>query len=69
VIFKVQIFLTAKPLCRQKTDRPFSVLRCFLWIVSELGHSWNSQVELARSLVCYGSEVDEVFKSTSHSFG
>jgi hypothetical protein len=49
--------------------RVFKVLRCFLLIVSELGHSWNSQVELARSLVGYGSEVDEVFKSPSHSFG
>jgi hypothetical protein len=44
------------------------VLRCFLWIVSELVDGWYSQFELAGSLVGCGSEVDEVFKSPRHSF-
>ena len=44
------------------------LIRCFLWLVSELG-GWDSQFELAGSVVGGGSEVklDEVFKSPSHS--
>ena len=44
------------------------VLRCFLWIVSELGDGWDSHFELTGSVVGGGSEVDKVSKSPSHSF-
>ena len=43
------------------------LFRCFLWLVSELANVWDSQVELAGSMVGDGSEVDEVFESPSHS--
>ena len=42
------------------------LIRRFLWLVSELG-GWDSQFELAGSVVGGGSEVDEVLKSPSHS--
>lgn len=32
-----------------------SLLRCFLWVVFKLGDSWDSQVELAGSVVGGGS--------------
>lgn len=44
------------------------LIRCFLWLVLELDHVWDSQLELTGSVVGSGSEVDEVFKSSSHSF-
>ena len=44
------------------------VLRYFLWVIPELIGGWDNQIELAGSLVGGGSEVDEVFKSASHSF-
>ena len=43
------------------------LFRRFLWLVLELGNVWDSQVELAGSVVGDGSEVDEVFESPSHS--
>jgi len=46
----------------------FLLLRCFLWLVSELVDGWYSQFELTGSVVGGGSEVDEVSKSPSHSF-
>jgi hypothetical protein len=52
---------------RSDVELIFLLLRCFLWLVSELGHGWDSQVELAGSVVGGGSEVDEIFKSPSHS--
>ena len=48
--------------------KDFSVLRCFLWIVSELGDRRDSQFEVTGSVVGGGSEVDKVSKSPSHSF-
>ena len=45
----------------------FLLFRCFLWLVSELVNVWDSQVELAGSVVGGGSEVDEVLESPSHS--
>jgi len=48
-------------------DETFRVLRCFLWVVWELGNSWDSQIELTGSVVGGGSEVDEVLESPSHS--
>ena len=45
----------------------FQLFRCFLWLVSELVNVWDSQVELAGSVVGGGSEVDEVLESPSHS--
>src|SRR3984893_3120613 len=45
-----------------------AVLRCFLWVVWELVVGRDSWCELAGSLVSGVSEVDEVFKSPSHSF-
>ncbi len=44
------------------------LIRCFLWLVVELDHVWDSQLELTGSVVGSGSEVDKVFKSSSHSF-
>ena len=44
------------------------LLRCFLWVVSELVDGWYSQFELTGSVVGGGSEVDEVSESPSHSF-
>jgi len=46
----------------------FSLLRCFLWVVSELVDGWYGQFELTGSVVGGGSEVDEVSESPSHSF-
>jgi len=43
------------------------LFRSFLWLVSELANVWDSQVELAGSMVGDGSEVDEVFESPGHS--
>jgi len=43
------------------------LFRCFLWLVSELANVWDSQVELAGSVVGGGSKVDEVLESPSHS--
>jgi hypothetical protein len=54
-------------LAASTTVARYLLLRCFLWLVSELGHGWDSQVELAGSVVGGGSEVDEIFKSPSHS--
>ena len=47
--------------------RFFMLFRCFLWLVSELANVWDSQVELAGSVVGGGSKVDEVLESPSHS--
>ena len=47
--------------------RFFMLFRCFLWLVSELVNVWDSQVELAGSVVGGGSKVDEVLESPSHS--
>src|SRR6202011_1650716 len=62
-----QFFLS---LCASAVGRQsiFSVLRCFLWVVWELVLGRDSRCELAGSVVSGGSEVDEVFKSPSHSF-
>ena len=43
------------------------LFRSFLWLVAELANVWDSQVELAGSVVGDGSEVDEVFESPGHS--
>ena len=43
------------------------LFRSFLWLVAELANVWESQVELAGSMVSDGSEVDEVFESPGHS--
>ena len=40
----------------------------FVWVVEELVNGRDSQCELTGSVVSGGSEVDEVFKSPSHSF-
>jgi hypothetical protein len=45
----------------------FRLFRSFLWLVAELAKVWDSQVELAGSMVGDGSEVDEVFESPGHS--
>ena len=45
----------------------FLLFRCFLWLVSELANVWDSQVELAGSVVGGGSKVDEDLESPSHS--
>ena len=44
------------------------LIRCFVWVIVELTHVWDIQFELTGSVVGCGSEVDEVSKSTSHSF-
>jgi hypothetical protein len=49
------------------TETMLTLLRCFLWLVAELANVWDSQVELAGSVVGGGSEVDEVLESPSHS--
>ena len=48
-------------------DKAKLLFRSFLWLVSELANVWDSQVELAGSMVGDGSEVDEVFESPGHS--
>jgi hypothetical protein len=45
----------------------FELLRCFVWVVWRSGDGWDSQIELSRSVVSGGFEVDEVFESPSHS--
>ena len=52
---------------RDVVTKIFLLFRCFLWLVSELVNVWDSQVELAGSVVGGGSEVDEVLESPSHS--
>ena len=47
--------------------REKELFRSFLWLVAELANVWESQVELAGSMVSDGSEVDEVFESPGHS--
>ena len=44
------------------------VFRCLVWVIAKLTHVWDVQIELTGSMVGYSSEVDEVFKSPSHSF-
>ena len=56
---------TFKIMCQD--DKGFWLFRCFLWLVWELAKVWDSQVELAGSVVGGGSEVDEVLESPSHS--
>ena len=51
----------------RRVSLEFLLFRCFLWLVSELVNVWDSQVELAGSVVGGGSEVDEVLESPSHS--
>jgi len=46
------------------TNGPF---RCFVWVVLRLGNGWNGQDKFAGPVVGGGSEVDEVFESSSHS--
>ena len=51
----------------RRVSLEFLLFRCFLRLVSELVNVWDSQVELAGSVVGGGSEVDEVLESPSHS--
>jgi len=48
--------------------RSFQLIRCFLWLVVELGQVWDSEFELTGSVIGSGSEVDEIFESSGHSF-
>jgi len=52
---------------QQKSLKELMLFRSFLWLVAELAKVWDSQVELAGSMVGDGSEVDEVFESPGHS--
>src|SRR6516225_5977827 len=54
---------TLKPYTAE-TIGPF---RCFVWVVLRLGNGWNGQDKFAGPVVGGGSEVDEVFESSSHS--
>jgi hypothetical protein len=60
--------LTSLPIINTGQRRANKLIRCFLWVVWELVHGWDGQFELTGSMVGGGSEVDEVFKSPSHSF-
>jgi hypothetical protein len=52
----------------EQVCKRFLLIRCFLWLVVELGQVWDSQFELTGSVIGSGSEVDEIFESSGHSF-
>src|ERR1700746_2946747 len=45
------------------------LIRCLVWVVSELGHGCDSEFELTGAVVGGGSEVDEILESSSHPLG
>jgi hypothetical protein len=47
----------------------FSLIRCLVWVVLELGYGWDSEFELTGAVVGGGSEVDEILESSSHPLG
>ena len=50
-------------------NRSFELIRCLVWVVSELGYGWDSEFELTGAVVGGGSEVDEILESSSHPLG
>ena len=49
--------------------RFYKLIRCLVWVVSELGHGCDSEFELTGAVVGGGSEVDEILESSSHPLG
>ena len=53
----------------QTIEVSYELIRCLVWVVSELGHGCDSEFELTGAVVGGGSEVDEILESSSHPLG